>query len=84
MSVRAYRVIKIERAKNSTFNLWHDTELCEFLGVDVSGGMWEAEVVRLEEAVKELKLDEEIAKKITEDIMWAKNRGDDFILYECF
>lgn len=31
MSVRAYRIIKKEIADNSSFNLWHDDELIDFL-----------------------------------------------------
>ena len=34
MSVRAYKVKKIERAEEPTFNLWHESALCDFLNFD--------------------------------------------------
>ncbi len=91
MSVRAYRIITKEIEKNPSFNLWQDTELCDFLNLnerlnDDGCGTVEVEVARLEEALadKELVLEDYTREQVQKDIKWAKKRGEDFIEYECY
>jgi len=95
MSVRAYRVRRLEYAKSETFNLWHNEKLVDFLGVldDGSGlnndccGMVEIPVEKLEEAVtkaKELDLDEYRVGTLKRDIALAKRKKTDYLSYYCF
>lgn len=95
MSVRAYRIIKIERAEDSSFNLWHDTELLEELldsegALDQrnndGGGFIEVSVDGLKSVLKnkKLKLEKYIKDALKADIAFAKKKRDDYILYECF
>lgn len=96
MSVRAYRVKKIEYEKNPSFNLWEDTELADFFldhadcwdGRNVDGiGMIELPARVLAEAIKrrkEFKIDEYALKYLKADYKWAKEKGGGFISYTCF
>lgn len=90
MSVRAYRVNEIKREENPTFNMWHDSNLRDFLEVNDclenynDGGMVEVSVELLKEAIKEVKLDKEIIRAIQKDIKWAEKKGEDYILYDCY
>lgn len=60
MSVRAYRINKIEHEDSDTFNVWHDSELCSFLqsrsswesNTQDSLSMLEVPVEALEEAIE--------------------------------
>lgn len=94
MSVRAYRINKIEQEQNSSFNLWHDTELLEFFeSKDIydareqdGGGYIEVSVEILKEAVKKwkkLKIDAGVVMMLKRDIAWAKKKKDDFVMYSC-
>ena len=93
MSVRAYKVIKIEREQSPTFNLWHDEKLVEYLDATDHGvhaqlnangaGMLEFTIEELQGAVdraKELELDSDTVAALKQDIA----NGDEFIEYECF
>jgi len=93
MSVRAYRIDKIEIENEKTFNLWHDGELMDFLDSEgclenLNGdgcGILEVSVEQLERALEEVdNLDEETKKAIKEDIDWAKRKKGEYILYNCF
>jgi len=93
MSVRAYRIDKIEIERGETFNLWHDGELMDFLDSEGclaslngdSCGILEVSVEQLERALEEVdNLDEETKKAIKEDIDWAKRKKGEYILYNCF
>jgi hypothetical protein len=93
MSVRAYRIKKIDFVQNSSFNLWHDTELLEYLeengGVaadfrNADGGVLEIYIEVLEDAIKELKLEPHIVESIKADIKSVKKAGDYTIQYYCF
>lgn len=59
MSVRAYRVISIDTEGSPTFNLWHDDEVVELLGVSDKGalnddgcGLIEFSVSEIDDALK--------------------------------
>ncbi|MCD6390913.1 MAG: hypothetical protein J7L92_02810 [Dehalococcoidia bacterium] len=83
MSVRAYRVIKIEHAQPNTFNLWHDDKLVEFLdkeygffeGLNESGGLTEVPIEALKRALKEA---------LTKDIEACCKEGEEYVQYYCF
>jgi hypothetical protein len=93
MSINAFRIVKIETAKNASFNPWHDQSLMDYLldhtdfyaSLNSDGaGVSEIAVTDLEEAVsksKELKLDGDTVKAINKDINWARKRGDEFVAY---
>lgn len=97
MSVRAYRLIKKETADQSSFNIWHDTDLLDFLrNADVEcyieqwtedgAGTLEVSVKALEKAIASFpwKKDDYRIEAIKADIAFAKKQGDEFVLYECF
>lgn len=95
MSTRTYRVIKKELAKTSSFNLSHDKELIsffeqqegyyEYLNQD-RGGVIEISTNLLDKALKEFQWEKEDPRinAIKEDIAFAKEKKDDYIIYECF
>jgi len=90
MSVRAYRVIKIDYEKNDTFNLWHDDKLVEFLDREYSfyetlsdgRGIVQLPIEALEEALKKVEMDEDLRKAITKDIEVSRDCGH--VTYYCF
>lgn len=98
MSVRAYKIRKIDYANNDTFNLWHHNKLNDLLEENgfydtlVDGtGITEIPVDILEEALKKDLADDNdkeeekyIKDNIRKDIKWAKKRGRDYIQYYCF
>lgn len=91
MSVRAYRVNEVIRQESESFNIWHDDELIDFLGHELSNqmnedgaGMVYIAVDTLEKALKEVKLHVYMKKALKEDIAWAKANDVDFVRYDCF
>lgn len=92
MSVRAYRVNKIDHEGRESFNLWHDKELMDFLDKEdiyttltADGtGLTELSVEALERAIKELDLVEDVKAALQKDIAVAKKNNDDYIQYYCF
>ncbi len=96
MSVRAYRFIEIKTEKKSSFNLFHDWKLKDFLDKEAdfygylnSGGtgMAEIPVKILKRAVKravELGLDEKTVNQLKKDITAAKSNKDESIAYYCY
>ncbi|GAH68348.1 unnamed protein product [marine sediment metagenome] len=96
MSVRAHRILKVEYAPNTSFNLYYDQKLIEFFDRnndggfysqmnDGGGGVVSIEVSAIKEAIEkaaELQLDEDTVKQLKADIEAA---GDnDFVDYDCF
>ena len=96
MSVRAYRIIKVERESNPTFNLWHDEKFMDFMQynsendifsmLSEGGGQIEFEVGILKKALKEFDFgdDTHMKEQVKKDIDFATKVGDDYILYDCF
>lgn len=98
MSVRAHRIIKVEYAPNSSFNLYSDTKLVEFLEAnndlgfyrqmnDNGGGVVTVSIETLQQAVDqadELELDEDDVKTLREDIEAGKKSGLECVDYDCF
>ena len=91
MSVRAYRVNKIEHEQGDTFNLWHDDKLVDFLdsecdffaGLTNEGtGLVEVPVEALQKAVEKLEMDEELREAIRKDIEACQ--ADGYVTYYCF
>lgn len=93
MSVRAYRINKIDYENDSSFNLWHDEKLMNFLDENygcydtlIEGtGIMDLQVEALEKALEnktELNLDKWIVKMLKKDIKWAKEKGG-YIQYYC-
>lgn len=94
MSVRAHRIIKKELA-DSSFNLWHDADIVDFLEKDTEFfegrnsdgiGMIEVPVSRLRELLKEYFWNENDSRKnaVMADVTWAEENHQDFVQYECF
>ena len=94
MSVRAYRVIKVERAASPTFNMWHDDKLrdfmegenhiYEYLNMD-NCGFADISVESLKDALSkasELELEDYTIEAIKSDIAWAAEQGDEYITYD--
>ena len=97
MSVRAYRIKKIETEQEPTFNCWHDTDIFEiadskwyddggyltFYRDDVEIAIQELEETTINDKIgdKERKEKIEILKKIMKDI---KANGDDLAEYLCY
>ena len=94
MSVRAYRIEKIETTENPSFNLWHDTDVMEFLQNigeyhnfmgDDDYGFLEISVATLKILIKDFKgLDSDIKEQLREDIAWAESKKEDWVQYECY
>ena len=90
MSVRAYRVEEIRFVKDSSFNLWHDDKLIEFLDGECGlfetlpngSGLTEVPIEVLEKAIKTLNLDGELVKALKQDIEAC--RDDGYVTYYCF
>lgn len=91
MSVRAYRVEKIDTATPNSFNLWHDTELVDYLDEECGffenlgdgGGLTEVPITVLRSAIKELNLDPDTIKCLEQDIE-AGEKDNGFVTYYCF
>ena len=91
MSVRAYRINKIETEQNASFNLWHDTEFMQFLeetdthrALNEDGvGTIEVSVTLLRKAVENLTLDDYTKESLLGDIVWAKEQGAEYVMYSC-
>jgi len=87
MSVRVYRITKLEHEDQATFNLWQDEEMMSILSssmetLNESGsGYIEFSKEELQEALKEAKQDstKSILKKMIED---AKKSG--WVQYCCY
>ena len=91
MSVRAYRVIKVEHEPVDTFNLWHDDKLMDFLdreygfyeGLTSDGkGLVELQIEALQEALEKVEMDNELKEAIRKDIEAC--RDDGYITYYCY
>jgi len=92
MSVRAYRINKIEREKGKSFNLWHDEELVKFLDNETGFfrkldmdccGVTEASVEKLKRALEEVRLEDDVREQIEKDIKWAEANEEEWIQYYC-
>ena len=91
MSVRAYRVKKIDYVMPNSFNLWHDDELVKFF--DEEYGLYESltegngltclPVEALERAIAELDLEDSTVEALKKDIEAGKV-DDGWIQYYCF
>lgn len=84
MSIKAYKIKKLDYETNYSFNCWHETELTEFLEIDTEKSIIEIEVDLLEEALKTLTLDEYTKKGLENDIQQAKLKDETYIMYFLF
>ena len=89
MSVRAYKIIKIEYSKDPSFNLWTQSEIVEYLDLDISdsgGGMVEIEIADIKMMLKDkdFEIDECTRKQLEKDIKIAEKEGEDYINYMCY
>lgn len=91
MSVRAYRVTKIEHEQANTFNLWHDDKLMEFLDSGYGfyerlsndgTGIVELPIEALQEALEKVEMDKELREAIRKDIEACQ--ADGYVTYYCF
>lgn len=98
MSVRAHRILKVEYAPETSFNLSADEKLVEFLENgnnlgfycqmnDNGGGVVSVSIEALQAAIDkadDLGLDEFTVKVLGEDIAAAVNMETDSVEYDCF
>ena len=97
MSIRAYRVNKIDTEESDSFNLWHneDRKLRDFLFEeshwealnDDGCGLIEVEVEQIKKAIKkhkELEIEDYTLENLKKDVKWAEKNGDDYIQYYCY
>ena len=97
MSVKANRVIEIKiETEYSSFNLWHDRKLMDFLDNEVDffrgltsdgTGLAEVSVEVLEDAVSkavELELDEDTIANLKKDVVWANEHNEVSVQYDCY
>lgn len=90
MSVRAYRINKIDHSDVPTFNLWHDENIIKWLESNCGFVNEEKDIIELAVSSLEalLKSDVEIEditrKDIEIDIDWAKKEGEEYIQYLCY
>jgi hypothetical protein len=94
MSVRAYRINKIELKDNNTFNLWHESKFMNELQNagylnslnESGGGQIELPVDYIKKILKKKDIfeDEHVKNELKDDIKFAEQLGDDYILYECY
>jgi hypothetical protein len=88
VSIRAYRVNKIEIERSSSFNLWHDDELMDFLEKnDCFAGFQGSGIVDIPkeillEALDILALNDDIRQSLKRDIELSQD--DLFVTYYCF
>lgn len=90
MSVRAYRVNKIDHECGDTFNLWHDDKLVEFLdrecgfyeSLSDGTGLVEVPIEALEQALERVEMDEELKGAIRRDIEACRDQS--YITYYCY
>ena len=90
MSIRAYRVIKIEYAKPDTFNFSGDGKLVNFFDreydffktLDEGGGLVELPVEALQRALSGVPMHEELKEALQKDIEAC--RGNGYVLYYCY
>lgn len=88
MSTRAYRLIEVKTEDRPTFNVTHQYELLEDMGVDMEN---EAIIVIEVKALENLLTNDEMIDKhrinydqltrIRIDVMHAKENGDNYIEY---
>jgi len=89
MSTRAYKIIKIHQENTSTFNLWHDEKLMEFLLKEemiepILSGILSISVETLEKVIKKakkLEIDDETLKMLRKHVETAHNEKEFYIEY---
>lgn len=92
MSIRAYRINKIELKEQNTFNLWHEKKLMDELESDgylseqsENGGRIVLPVEYIKELLEKVEIeDEHVKKEFLDDIEWAKKVGVDYVSYDCY
>lgn len=94
MSVRAYRIIKIETEAGESFNLWRDNTLNDELEKsgyydnlnDDSGGILEISISALKEIIEEIgnTINPDILENLHKDIEAAVDAGEEYIQYYCY
>jgi len=92
MSIRAYRVIKIEYAKPNSFNLYQDGKLVNFFDQEYGffesmtegTGLTELPVEALEEALEKVEMDDEVRKALQKDLEACREAGEEYVHYYCF
>jgi hypothetical protein len=86
MSVRAYKLIKIETASEPTFNCWHDSGILDYVYGDDdrgNGGLIQFERETIEELAKDKEAEKEL-REVAKAILADFKKGDDFIEYYCY
>jgi len=95
MSIRAYKVLDIKTKQTESFNLWHDSEVIDFLNDQEGGfsdsldqdccGLTYVKVASIKELIKradEFHLDKESISCLEDDIKGYD--VDDYVQYYCF
>lgn len=94
MSIRAYKIIKIEKESTPTFNLWHcHPRLLRLLNVeeqlDPSGGGYiYIDRYVVEDLLKDISEgnleDTDALKEVLENILEDFDEDDDYVEYSCY
>jgi len=97
MSIRAYRINKIELSLSESWNLWHDEKIMRYLqsnGLLVNlnedgAGYIIIPIFMLENMLKEALYDDDeygAHRKdcIRKDIEWAKEQRAEYVEYRCY
>lgn len=92
MSVRAYRINKIEFEPVDTFNFWQDEDFVNFLdshgllqGLNENGvGIIEVPVKILRKALKKPEISKGLKNSLKWDIAWAERNNQKYVQYYCF
>lgn len=95
MSVRAYRIVKMELAVEPSFNLWSDVALIDFMKShdgyyewlnEEGTGTIEISVDLIEKVLSDFDFGDDRWEKesLEQDMDFAKSEGRDYVLYQCF
>jgi len=91
MSIRAYRLNKIEYEVMPTFNLTHNEKLVDFLDLfgqlSCDTGFVDISVDKVRDALEnynDLELDPYIISNFEKDLLWAQTNKEDYITYYVF
>lgn len=93
MSVRAYKIKKIEWEEDPSFNVWLDDDIMDMISQEIrntldegGGGFMEISIEKIKEVIEDLKKngEPERAEPLQRDVKEAEKEGDVYVKYMCF